>query len=169
MKIRTARLSDADAIANIHYSAWKTVYKGLIPDDYLNSLSSEEFNQRWQKHLNDPIYRALVFEDSQKVLGFVYFGPCDDAELKGIKTAEIICIYFDSNARGKGYGELIYREAEKIIKAENYECICIKLLATNLPACRFYEKLGLHLDKVYDNHTKLKNISLREKRYLIQL
>lgn len=39
MHIRKAAVEDAAAIAKVHVDSWRTTYKGIMPSDYLNSLS----------------------------------------------------------------------------------------------------------------------------------
>jgi len=42
MIIRKAKLDDATGIAKVHVDSWRTTYKGIIPDDFLNNLSYEQ-------------------------------------------------------------------------------------------------------------------------------
>jgi len=42
MRIREASVEDASAIARVAVDTWKTAYRGIIDDNYLNSLSYEE-------------------------------------------------------------------------------------------------------------------------------
>ena len=130
MKIRAAQINDIGTIANIHFAAWPSVYRGKIPDSYLNTLKFEDFSIRWQSYFRDQINEILVLEDQTTVLGFICFGRCDDQELQQLSVAEIFYIYFDPSVRGKGYGEKLYRQAETVIKSENYKCICIKVLGS---------------------------------------
>ena len=37
--LRRANINDAAAIAKVHVDTWKSTYKGIVPDDYLSSLS----------------------------------------------------------------------------------------------------------------------------------
>ncbi|MCK9313152.1 MAG: hypothetical protein M0P20_03745 [Methanocorpusculum sp.] len=39
MRIRDASVADAAAIARVMVDTWKTAYRGIIDDYYLNSLS----------------------------------------------------------------------------------------------------------------------------------
>jgi hypothetical protein len=39
MPIREAQIDDAVALAGIHVDSWRTTYAGIVPDDYLASLS----------------------------------------------------------------------------------------------------------------------------------
>ncbi len=37
--IRPGKSSDAEAIAKVHVIAWRETYAGIVPNDYLDSLS----------------------------------------------------------------------------------------------------------------------------------
>ncbi|HEX5324913.1 MAG TPA: hypothetical protein VFW40_14090, partial [Capsulimonadaceae bacterium] len=52
--IRDATLADAAAIAQVHVSAWRTTYPGIVPQDYIDSRSVEEREGRWAGRLADP-------------------------------------------------------------------------------------------------------------------
>ncbi len=42
--IRHARLGDEAGIANVHVKSWKSTYKGLVPDSFLDSLNAEKLS-----------------------------------------------------------------------------------------------------------------------------
>jgi hypothetical protein len=49
VKIRKATADDAKGIARVHVDAWKSTYRGLVSDEYLDSLSYESREQMWAK------------------------------------------------------------------------------------------------------------------------
>jgi hypothetical protein len=42
MNVREARLEDARAIAEVHLASWKTTYRGIIAQEYIDGLRVEE-------------------------------------------------------------------------------------------------------------------------------
>ncbi len=40
--VREASLEDAPAIARVHVDTWRTTYRGIIPEDYLATLSYQQ-------------------------------------------------------------------------------------------------------------------------------
>lgn len=52
MKIREAIVSDAKGIAKVHVDSWRTTYKGIIPDDFLNNLSYEQRTKLWEENID---------------------------------------------------------------------------------------------------------------------
>ena len=58
MKIREAREGDELAIAEAHVASWKTTYAGLLPKEFLDSLSVENRKKMWagtlERRLKEP-------------------------------------------------------------------------------------------------------------------
>lgn len=42
MNIRKANRDDAPGIAKVHVDSWRTTYKGIIPQSFLDELSYEQ-------------------------------------------------------------------------------------------------------------------------------
>src|SRR5690242_14522113 len=71
--IREATLSDVPAIARIHMDSWRTAYRGLVSDYYLDNLRLEDRVARWQQRLTDPQVREFAYvaqDPSGTVVGF---------------------------------------------------------------------------------------------------
>jgi hypothetical protein len=77
VKIRPARVEDADAVGEVHVRAWQSAYRGMMPDDYLDGLHAEDHATRWREHLIAPMSQAelLVVVDDHRVVGFASVGP----------------------------------------------------------------------------------------------
>ncbi len=148
MKIRHADINDLEATAKIHYENLRSLPEKKIPEMCLiNELDFSFFLEHWNNQLKIPDGHILVLEIQNKPIGFVYFGPCKDKELKEIRSAEIHSLYVDPSVCKKGYGAVLYLEAEKLIKNENYQAISVKIIDSNYHAKRFYEKLGFISNK----------------------
>src|SRR5437870_7004792 len=63
LSIRDATRADARAIAEIHVAAWRAAYRGLIPDDYLASLSVEKRTAFWETIIGRPGPRKLALAE----------------------------------------------------------------------------------------------------------
>lgn len=73
MIIREAIITDAFGIAKVHVDSWRTTYKNIVPDIYLNNLSYERREQLW----NDNISKDKVFvaeNEHGKIVGFATGG-----------------------------------------------------------------------------------------------
>lgn len=90
MRIRRATFDDARSIASVYVRSWKGAYPGLIPQPYLDALTSEDRRGMWEDVLAGspwPRTGVLVLLESardespgpglgsQAIIGFASFGP----------------------------------------------------------------------------------------------
>ncbi|MCR5800619.1 MAG: GNAT family N-acetyltransferase [Lachnospiraceae bacterium] len=138
MIIRNAAKEDAWQIADILVEDWKIAYKGIIDDDYLDSMNVEERYQREVQRYQ--IYR--VAEDDKEILGFTWNEMTEDEDA----DCEIIALYVRSAKRKSGIGRELFRDSVDTFKAAGRKKMIIWCLKENHEARRFYEKMG---GKVY--------------------
>ena len=74
VSIRVAEVRDAAAIAHVHVESWLTTYNGLVPEEYLASLTEAERVPLWQEWLTRDI-SVFVAEVAGKIGGFAGGGP----------------------------------------------------------------------------------------------
>lgn len=71
MHIRKVTLQDAEDIARVHVDSWKTTYKDIIPDEFLNNLSYTQRNDLWTQALAQQDHFVMVAETSEgQIVGF---------------------------------------------------------------------------------------------------
>ena len=97
MKIRTAGVQDLETVSRIHALSWKTTYRGILPDDFLDQLSY----RRWVAPLKDMMEQGLEI----KTFGCITFSAARDQAFAG--WGEIVSFHLLLEARGKGYGRLL--------------------------------------------------------------
>src|SRR5256886_6552586 len=107
--VRPAELDDASAIARVHVATWRSAYHGLLPDDFLASLSQTHYEERWRRTLGDSSARIYVAENVDGAVGFASGGP-ERAGESGY-AGEIIAIYFLEDEQARGHG----RRAEQAV------------------------------------------------------
>src|SRR5688572_11272938 len=76
--IREAALADAAGIAVVHIDSWRTTYRGIVPQAYLDSLDYDERTVRWNQILSESAatHAVYVAEDRQVgIVGFASGGP----------------------------------------------------------------------------------------------
>ncbi len=144
-KIRKAKLGDEVEIAHVHVNSWKSTYKGLIPDSFLNSLSVESRTSMWAESIkqmqstNGQMF-VLVCEDTfGKIIGFIAVGA--DREEQRNFDGELYALYLNKELKGKGWGKRLISESTKLLMESGYKSMRVWVLENN-PACGFYEKLG---------------------------
>lgn len=163
VNIRTANAHDAAAIAKVHVESWRTTYKGIVPDDFLASLSYEQREQLWRQIFTDPSRSNLVYvaEDERgSIVGFISGGPERTGET--LYTSELDAIYLLAPYQGQGIGRRLAVTLVNRLIQEGMTSLLVWVLAAN-PARKFYERLGGQL--VYEKPTAIGGTSLIEVAY----
>ena len=137
--IRPAALADAERIGEIHVRSWQKAYQGILPADFLASLSVVAWVVWWQSELTSMGEQdlALVIENGSSVTGFARLGSSADRN-----HAEVQAIYLDPDHWRKGWGRLLIGAAEASLAGLGWRDAILWVLEKNVPARRFYEALG---------------------------
>jgi ribosomal protein S18 acetylase RimI-like enzyme len=140
--IREARISDAESIAQVRVDSWRTTYRGLLEDEYLENMTPEQYVQMWRNIIvagGAQGYPYVVENSSGRIVGFILGGA--DRNGSQIYDAELFAIYLLEEYQGQGLGsQLVSRLAQRLLK-EGYNSMRVWVLAKN-PARAFYETLG---------------------------
>ncbi|MBX6352721.1 MAG: GNAT family N-acetyltransferase [Thermoflavifilum sp.] len=161
--IRRATPADAPAVARVHVDSWRTTYRGIVPDAFLDSLSYAESERRWRSGFEQPSpgYAMFVAEGPDGIVGFATGGRLRHAVLN--YDGELYAIYIAAAHHRSGLGRrLVHRVAEHLT-ASGFHSMIIWALADNHPARRFYEALGGQL--VSEADTDIGGKRLREVAY----
>ncbi len=146
MMIRRATPDDAAAIAHVHVLTARSQYVGIMPADFLASLSIEERTKQWRARLEDPAWiatggAAFVTADvSGAVVGFTSCGPSGESDWPQF-AGEIYLLYVLPAAQGFGAGKRLVSAAASHLANSGMASMLLSTLAAN-PSRRFYEKLG---------------------------
>lgn len=147
--IKPVTENDATEFAETHTQSWKAAYKGIVPDEYLNSLSIEARAEKLKKNIVQFVdFEYLAGWLDHKIIGTLVIGPCrdDDIDADEIdKTGEVCGIYLHPDYFGKGYGYQLMNHAISSLKRK-YSKITLWVLEDNARARRFYEKAGFVFD-----------------------
>ena len=137
--IREATPDDARAIATVHVASWRSTYRGLLDDLYLDNLSVDDHEARWQRLLAGGNGDTFVAEEGGEVVGFASCGRERDQD--PIYLGELYAIYLLESHQRRGIGRLLVSVvAERLIELE-YRSMLVWVLAAN-PARAFYESLA---------------------------
>jgi L-amino acid N-acyltransferase YncA len=131
--IRKAVPSDAAGIANVHINSWKTTYKDIISDDYLDSLSVEDRTVRWNDILAGSHQTYVCELKSGQVAGFVSVGKERNKQYEG----ELYAIYLLKENQRNGLGSALFKIAMTALKSQGYSNMLVWVLKEN-PSKYFY-------------------------------
>jgi GNAT superfamily N-acetyltransferase len=138
--VRWAELSDAPAIARVHVATWRTAYRGLLPDDFLASLSEASYADRWKRGIGDITTRVFIAEDETGPVGFASCGP-ERAGEDGF-GGELYALYVVDHAQRQGHGRELVRAVVGGLRELGFEDMIAWVLRDNSSARGFYERLG---------------------------
>ncbi len=149
--LREAVVSDAEGIARVHFMSWKTSYRGIIEQGYLDAMVFEE-----RLH-----HRRKIFEESTSIhlvalYGDTIIGFCDAHYLRfhsnqGLtleqkeqrkELGEIYGIYLLEAHQGKRIGTALFEETRVQLKKRELIPFLLWTLKENFKARSFYEKQG---------------------------
>jgi len=140
VEIRAATNSDIPEVAKVHVQSWQRSFKGIAPEDYLNSMSVEKRTKVFAERLADPNYRMLVAHDADRgVVGFIDFGT-PDFENYGF-DARVYSFYLLPEYQRRGLGRRLFENCFERMTAEGYHSMCLDTLEMS-PYRKFYEKNG---------------------------
>jgi ribosomal protein S18 acetylase RimI-like enzyme len=165
MMIRTATIADARLIAEVHVHSWQVAYRGLLPDDYLDSLSVEKREAMWSKLLVAGKPSLLVAELAGQVVGFSAFGPCRD-EGAGPTDYEIEAIYVSPDHWSAGIGSKLWRSSQEALLATGATSVSLWMLSGNERATRFYRAVGFSSDRGMTKASDIAGVKVQEVRYI---
>ncbi|MEC3973742.1 GNAT family N-acetyltransferase [Amycolatopsis sp. H20-H5] len=146
-QVRAANLSDAAAIAEIHVRSWQAAYAGLLPADYLDTLSVEARTRGWERAIGNPDRpgRILLLSGDGALSGFAAIGPSrdDDADPE---VGELLSIYLRPELWGLGLGRTLHDHALGELAQDGFRVVTLWVLDSNERARGFYERAGWSAD-----------------------
>ncbi len=137
--ITIRKLQPADdrwAVGRIYEVSWKYTYKELLPQEYLDNLSAEQ----WANRLDMSNRYSLIAELDGKMTGTASYGESRDVEYAG--QGEIYSIYLLPRYTGKSYGKQLISAVIEQLHVLGYKTIFLWVLEDNFGAREFYEKVG---------------------------
>jgi ribosomal protein S18 acetylase RimI-like enzyme len=142
LRVRAARVTDAQAIARIYVDGWRQAYPGLVPNGVLLQLSPVLQAREWAFALarrGAPDSVVVAERADGRIVGF---GSCGEARSTGLHQAgEIFTLYVAPDDQNQGVGRtLLYRLFDSLSDRGLLSAL-VWVLAGN-PARFFYEVMG---------------------------
>jgi len=168
MVVRRATAEDSGAIAEIHVRSWQAAYRGIVPPEFLDSLSVEQRQRVWRQRLEGGTSVTLVLEEQDKVLGWVSAGPSRDSDALS-PTSELVAIYVAPEHWRRGVGQRLWSDAEGQLRRAGFLEVTLWVLKENAGALRFYRAIGFVVDPGIEKTVELGGAALIEIRLRKQL
>lgn len=137
LRLRTATAGDAPEVTALHVASWRDAYRGMLPDDFLDTGLEPEAARHWQQLLGVPRRSVVV------VLAMLGAGPAGFvAMLRRDLTAHVENLHVRPGLRGAGIGRALLAHAARRMHHRGCRDVALDVFARNAGAIRFCTALG---------------------------
>jgi ribosomal protein S18 acetylase RimI-like enzyme len=140
-QVRPATLRDAQAIAELHATASRAAYQGLVPDEHLGTTPMPQRVAFWREAIEYSEPQVHVALEGAGIVGFVGFDRSRDPKSKPT-TGEIWALYVAPTHWGKGVGLALWDAAREGLEEEGCTDVTVWVPLRNERAIRFHELAG---------------------------
>ena len=168
-QVRAARPADAEALALVQISSWRSAYREVIPGAILDRLAAPPLALAFRTMADGPPpSRLWAMEWAGKLCGYAATGPSREPGLDPERVAEVYAIYSLKETWGLGLGRSLMAWALAALREQGFKQACLWVLERNPRARAFYQAGGWQPS----GGTRTVNhdgIALRELQYTIDL
>ena len=159
MEIRKLRSGDdLFAVSRVYEESWRAAYRGLLPQEYLDSIPAG----KWVPYLEQAGRDSLILLDKGSIVGTASCCASRVQELAG--WGEIISIYLLPEYWRKGWGKRLFSAVVAELEAMGYRNLFLWVLESNQRARVFYERMGFHQNASYLDD-EIGGMPVREVQY----
>ena len=160
MEIRMMRASeDPMAISRVFEESWRFAYRGLIPQEFLDSIPEGH----WADGAGRADHKTLLLTDGEEIAGVVYYGASRFEAFPGM--GEIMAIYLRPAYIGQGWGYALLCAALEKLREQGFTETFLWVLEGNERAIRFYEREGFAAtEHVLGDNIGGRNVNERQYR-----
>lgn len=145
--IRKATIDDAEKVAKIKIEGWKTAYRGIIDDNFLDNMDINEEIEKRKNNIENGV-DIIVAELNNEIVGFCLYRNY----IKNLKNypnanCELSSLYVKSSLKRKGIGTKLMKYVIQKLQSQGKTQMILSCLKQNYPSRVFYEKRGGKLIK----------------------
>ena len=142
ISLRRPTLDDSVAIARVQALSWQATYRGMVPDEFLDTIDVDAWAKRHRGTMSkDPEnFASYVAEEDGKIVGWALGGPNRDQRM--IYSAELFTIYLLPGYERRGIGRMLMNAMAKALMSFGFDSMVVWVLTDNNEAREFYEALG---------------------------
>ena len=142
MIFREATAADAVAIARLHAESWRSAYRGIFSDDFLDHRVHQERKKSWQARFSGdeshPFF-VLLAENNARLAGFA----CTFPEKDPIWGSYLDNLHVAPGLTGQGIGRSLLSEVVRRLERNGTRGgLYLWVVEQNHRAREFYEKAG---------------------------
>lgn len=140
--IRNIEEKDITSVVDIQIEDWKITYKGIIDDDFLNSMDKNaKIEKRKRDYKNNGF---IVAELNNEIVGYCRYIDNNNFISKEIDDidCELLALYVKANLKYNGIGTQMFQFVIDEFKKKNKTKMILWCLKDNEPSKKFYTKMG---------------------------
>lgn len=144
MNIRKAKKSDAKQVATVHVETWRTAYRGIVSDNFLdNKLSIKRSAENIEKNFNLPIAPIFLVAENKngRIIGFCRGGFNREKETFPQYSGELMAIYILDKYQRQSVGISLVKVFCDELRKMNLNNMIIRTLEKSKYK-EFYKKIG---------------------------
>jgi GNAT superfamily N-acetyltransferase len=139
---RSARPADAPAIAYLHALSWRTTYRGILRDDFLDGPLLENRRALWDARLHDAAREDQLIWVSEQA-GEIQAFACAFLDADPEWGTLLDNLHVVPPLKGGGLGRMLMSEvAQRVLRHPSSPKLHLWAYEQNVAARRFYERLG---------------------------
>ncbi len=142
--IKSARTDeDLFRASRLNVISWRAVYKGHVPQDYLDEMKDDHWLTAYQQGVAQGRLQVDLLYIDGYLVGNVCYGAAEEERWQGwgeLKNFHILSPYW-----GQGHGGFLFSHAKEQLIQMGYGQVYLWVLGKNERAIRFYQKQGLQL------------------------
>lgn len=149
IKIRKAKESDINSIDKLLFEVHK-VHSDVRPDLFKKG-AKKYTDEELKKIIHDEKTPVFVAEKNGEILGYafcIHKQFLNDNNMTDVKTLYIDDLCVEECARGQHVGTLLYEYVINYAKEHGYYNVTLNVWADNINAVKFYEHIGLKIQKI---------------------
>ena len=176
--VRGATPDDVPQMSRVFVDTFRAAHRDTLPEALLLDRTYETSARGWARTLQEiatseqPDEHVLVAVEGSTVVGMTMGGPArpwppDDPVRARRPTAECYLLYVDVPRQGRQVGRALLTELARVLASDGARRMLVGVLASNVPARAFYERLGGEL--VGERELEDVGVLLREVVYAFDL
>lgn len=153
---------DRMAVSRVYEESWKTAYRGILPDAYLDGIPIGHW---MTARTTGPTDRTLLLLDGTDIVGVSTV--CQSRFADRPDWGEVVSLYLRPAYMDRGHGGPLLEAAVQELRQQGFDRIFLWVLEENARARHFYEKHGFTFSGD-SREDEIGGKTIREVRYVFQ-